>query len=158
MIVRKLAIRRKHKDGTQRQEPKKRRVLLFFLLTLGAGALAEMIALVGPGFLANIEAAVTDTIQGNTNVQIAASTLFPPVPVQHKVVDVYDPAPPRAAAPAAPAPAASPTPTAAPRVSPTPRRSPSPRPTTSPTPRPSPSPRPSPTPTPTHRPSPTPGG
>jgi hypothetical protein len=142
MIVRKLAIRGKPKDGAPGQKPKKSRVFLFFLLTLGAGALAEMTALVGPGFLASIEAAVTDTIQGNTNVQIAASTLFPPVPVQHKVVDVYDPPPPRAAAPAAPAaaPAASPTPTATPRVSPTPRPSPSPRPTTTPSPRPTPPP------------------
>lgn len=163
MIVRKLAIRGKPKDGTPGQKPKKSRVFLFFLLTLGAGALAEMIALVGPGILADVEALVTDTIQSNSNGQIAASTLFPPVPVQHKVVDVYDPPPPRAAAPAAPKAAAPPaTPSPSPRVSPSPRRSPSPspRPTTSPRPTPSPSPRPSSSPRPSPSPTPTrpPGG
>src|SRR3979490_363359 len=140
MIVRKLAIRGKPKEGTPGQKPKKSRVFLFFLFTLGAGALAEMIALVGPGILADAEALVTETIQSNSNGQIAASTLFPPVPVQHKVVDVYDPPPPRAAAPAAPAApkaaAPSPMPSPSPRASASPRRSPSPspRPTTSPSP------------------------
>jgi hypothetical protein len=141
MIVRKLAIRGKLKAGAPGNRPRKRRVFLFFLLTLGAGALALLVALVGPVIVADVKALVTESTQAHSTPQIAASTLFPPVPVQHKVVDVYDPAPPRAApAPAPPAPpaaaAASPSPT--PRSSPTPRHSPSPRPTTSPRPSPPP--------------------
>jgi hypothetical protein len=126
MIVRKLAIRGKRKDGTPGNRPKKNRVFLFLLLTLGAGAVAELIALVGPGIVADVEALAVDATRGHSTGPIAASTLFPPVPAQHKVVDVYDPAPASSTVPAPKAPVASPSPT--PRATPTPRRSPSPRP------------------------------
>ena len=93
-----------------------------------------MLALVGPGLVTDVGAAITTHVAATTDEPIQASTLFPPVGVQHKVIDVYDPPPPRRVAPPAPAPQPAP--------SPSPHRSPRPTPSGSPRPTPSGSPPP----------------
>jgi hypothetical protein len=127
MIVRKLATRGKGQNGSQEQGPKRNRAWQFLLLVLGAGAAAGLIALVGPGLVTALGAQVTTQIHNNTVQPLDAHALFPPVAAVHKVVDVYDPAPPRRAQPAPPAaaPAAPPAPPVS-HPSPTPRRSPRP--------------------------------
>ena len=134
MIVRKIAARGRPRTGPDARPPKRNRAWLFLLLTLGAGAVAGILALVGPGLVTDVGAAITTHVAAITNQPIQASTLFPPVGVQHKVVDVYDPPPPRRVAPPAPPPQPSP--------SPSPHRSPRPTPSHSPRPTPSGSPPP----------------
>jgi len=131
MIVRKIAARGRLRAGPESREPKRNRAWLFLFLTLGAGAASGILALVGPGLVTDVGAAITTHVTTTINEPIQASALFPPVGVQHKVIDVYDPPPParRVAPPAAAPPQPSP--------SPSPRRSP--RPTPSGFPRPTPS-------------------
>jgi hypothetical protein len=128
MSVRKAAIRAGAQAGPQQNKRKTNRVFMFLVLTTGAGALAELIALLAPGMVSGAGELVT-ILQGNSPVQIEASTLFPPVPPQHKTVDVYDPAPARSSAPVRPTTAPS-----NPSPSPSPRRSPRPTPSGSPPP------------------------
>lgn len=133
MSVRKIAARGRPRTGPDPRPPKRNRAWLFLLLTLGAGAVSGILALVGPGLVTDVGAAITTHIAATTNQPIQASTLFPPVGVQHKVVDVYDPPPPRRVAPPAPPhPSPSPSPYRSPR--PTPSHSPRPTPSGSPPP------------------------
>jgi hypothetical protein len=128
MIVRKIAARGRPRTGADPRPPKRNRAWLFLFLTLGAGAVSGIVALVGPGLVTDVGTTITTHVAATTNQPIQASALFPPVGVQHKVIDVYDPPPPRRVAPPAPT---------VPSPSPSPRRSP--RPTPSGSPRPSPS-------------------
>ena len=128
MSVRKAAVGAGAQADPQRKKHKTNRVFMFLLLTTGAGALAELIALLAPGMVSGTGELIT-ILQGNSPVQIEASTLFPPVPPQHRTVDVYDPAPTRSSAPVRPT-AAPPSPS----PSPSPRRSPRPTPSGSPPP------------------------
>ena len=138
MIVRKIAARGRPRTGQEARPPKRNRAWLFLFLTLGAGAVSGILALVGPGLVTDVGAAITTHVAATAEPQIQASTLFPPVGPQHKVIDVYDPPPPARAAPPAPPAAATPHPS----PSPEPRRSPRPTPSHSPRPTPSGSPPP----------------
>lgn len=129
-MVHKLAARARAGSGREEEEPKRNRAFLFFFFTLGAGALSAIIALIGPGLVTDAGAVVTNAIVSNSpSSQIKAQTIFPAVPAVHKVVDVYDPAPPRRSSQPAPPP-----PVAHPSPSPTPSRSPRPTPSGSPPP------------------------
>jgi hypothetical protein len=129
MIVRKIAARGRPRTGQEPRPPKRSRAWLFLLLTLGAGAVSGILALVGPALVTDVGAAITTHVPAATDPQIQASTLFPPVGPQHKVIDVYDPpAPARVAPPVAPP---QPSPSPSPRRSPRPTPSHSPRPTPS---------------------------
>ena len=130
MIVRKIAARGRPRTGPEPRPPKRNRASLFLLLTLGAGAVSGFLALVGPGLVTDVGAAITTHVAATSEQPIQASTLFPPVGVQHRVIDVYDPPPPRRVAPP-PAAASQPSPSPSPRRSPRPTPSSSPRPTPS---------------------------
>jgi hypothetical protein len=134
MIVRKIAARGVPRTGKEPRPPKRHRAWLFLFLTLGTGAACGILALVGPALVTDVGAAITTHVAATTDPQIQASTLFPPVGPQHKVIDVYDPPPPARVAPPAAVPQPSP--------SPSPRRSPRPTPSHSPRPTPSGSPPP----------------
>ena len=123
-MVRRLAIRATGRGGSPENAPKRNRAWLFVWITLGAGALSAVAALLG-GWLTELS---NLTATNPPPAQIEARALFPPVPAVHKVVDVYDPPPPAAQPKPAPKPpAAAPTPT--PRASPSPIHStPSPTP------------------------------
>ncbi|MFI5284438.1 MAG: hypothetical protein ACHQ0J_15120 [Candidatus Dormibacterales bacterium] len=126
----KIALRARARTGSEEPGPVRNRTRQFLLLTLGAGALSGVVALVGPGLVTNAGAAITTHVAAITAKPIQASTVFPSVPPQHQVIDVYDPPPPaRHVAPApapAPRPSASPEPRQSPRPSGSPRPSPSP--------------------------------
>lgn len=127
MIARKIAVRAGARSGSDPRPPKRNRALLFLLLTLGAGAASGIIALLGPALVTDVGAAITTRVAATSSEPIQASTLFPAVPPQHKVIDVYDPPPPvRRSAPPASAPHSAP--------SPSPERSPRPTPSGSPPP------------------------
>ena len=131
MIARKIAVRGGDRGGSERRPPQKHRTWLFLFLTIGAGAVSGILALVGPGLVTDVGAAITTHVAATTPQPIKASAVFPSVPPQHQVIDVYDPPPPpRRAAP----------PAAAAQPSPTPTSHRSPRPTPSGSPRPSPPP------------------
>jgi hypothetical protein len=147
MVVRKIAVRGRPRTGPESRPPKRNRAWLFLFLTLGAGAVSGILALVGPAVVTDVGAAITTHVAATTDQPIQASTLFPPVPVQHRVIDIYDPPPPRRVAPP-PAAAPQPSPSPSPRRSPRPTPSHSPRPTPSGSPRPTPSGSPRPTPPP----------
>jgi outer membrane biosynthesis protein TonB len=130
----KIAIRGGATPGSEETGPKRNRTRQFLVLTLGAGAVSGIVALVGPALVTNVGAAITTHVAVATPQPIQATQLFPAVPPQHQVINVYDPPPPAKVAPAPPAPTAASHPT----PSPEPRRSP--RPTPSGSPRPSPPP------------------
>jgi hypothetical protein len=140
MIVRKLATRGRGQAGSEEQGPQRNRAWQFLWLVLGAGAVSGLIALVGPGLVTALGAQVTTQIHNNAVQPLDAHSLFPPVAAVHKVVDVYDPAPPRRAQPAPPAPPAPPAaappaaPVSHPSPTPSPHRSPRPTPHGSPSP------------------------
>jgi len=131
MIARKIAARGRPRTGPESRPPKRNRAWLFFFLTLGAGAVSGILALVGPAVVTDVGAAITTHVAPTAEPQIQASTLFPPVGPQHKVIDVYDPPPPVRVAPPVAAPQPSPSPSPSPRRSPRPTPSHSPRPTPS---------------------------
>lgn len=76
-----------------RRKPNRNGALLFGMLTLSAGAGAGIAALVVSTLAVGVEALAKDfDVHRNAAAPvIAASTLFPPVPPVHKVVNVYDP-------------------------------------------------------------------
>lgn len=84
--------------------PRKNRTVHFALVTLASGAAATAIAI----GIESIPTVVGVVLPPPTPPAVEASALFPPVPAQHKVVDVIDPPPP--AAPAAPYTASHPAP------------------------------------------------
>jgi hypothetical protein len=130
MIARKIAARGRPRTGQESRPPKRNRAWLFFFLTLGAGAVSGILALVGPAVVTDVGAAITTHVAPTPDPQIQASALFPPVGPQHKVIDVYDPPPPVRVAPPVAAPP-QPSPSPSPRHSPRPTPSHSPRPTPS---------------------------
>jgi hypothetical protein len=136
MAVPKTAVRAGAAPGSDQPGRARNRTRQFLVLTLGAGAVSGIVALVGPALVTDVGAAITNHVAATVPQTIQATALFPPVPPQHKVIDIYDPAPPARQAAPAPPPAAAPTPTH--HESPQPQRSP--RPTPSGSPRPSPSP------------------
>jgi hypothetical protein len=131
MTVPKIAVRARARTGSDEPGPARNRTRQFLVLTIGAGVLSGMLALLGPGLVTEAGAAITTHVPAPTPKPIQASAVFPPVGPQHQVIDVYDPPPPKRAAPA-PAPPVVP--------SPSPRPARSPRPTPSGSPRPSPPP------------------
>jgi hypothetical protein len=132
-MVPKIAIRAA-RPGSDQPGPVRNRTRQFLVLTIGAGAASGLVALIGPALVTDVGAAITTHVAAPAPDPIQASAVFPSVPPQHKVIDVYDPAPPVRQAP--PAPPATAAPTAPPTQSPRPARSPRP----SPSPRGSPSP------------------
>jgi hypothetical protein len=130
MSVPKIANRARARTGSDQPGPVRNRTREFLLLTLGAGALSGLLALVGPGLVTGAGAAITTHVAATTAEPIQASAVFPSVPAQHKVIDVYDPPPPATRAAPPPPAAAAPQPS----PSPSPRRSPRPTPSGSPPP------------------------
>jgi hypothetical protein len=137
MSAAKIAIRGRATPGSEEPGPKRNRTRQFLVLTLGAGAVSGIVALVGPGLVTDVGAAITTHVAATTPQPIQAAQLFPAVPPQHQVINVYDPPPPARVAPAPPAP---PAPPAAAHPTPSPQHQHSPRPTPSGSPRPSPPP------------------
>ena len=120
MIVRRLVTRRPARPVPRERKPKRNRSGRFLLLTLGSGVIAALIAL-GIEGLPVVLGQLTPPSQPQ---QIDASTVFKPVGPQHKVVDVYDPAPkqqPKPTPSAGPSPSSSPSgPPRSPRPTPSP--------------------------------------
>lgn len=126
MIVRRLAARGVVKTGSTEEEPRRKRAKRFLLIVFSFGALSGVLALLGIPPFGNIQTLINQVFYSAPN-PVSASSIFPPVPPVHKVVDVYDPPPPaahRSAPNPPPAPVAQPTPTGTPR--PTPSGSPPP--------------------------------
>jgi hypothetical protein len=102
MTVRKTAIRDSARIGSPRMRAKRGGAWLFALLTLGTGAAAGMAALVATTLLAAAQTLASDFAPYDYSASpIEATTLFPPVPAVHKVVNVYDPPPARSFSPPA---------------------------------------------------------
>ena len=59
MIARKIAARGRPRTGPESRPPKRNRAWLFFFLTLGAGAVSGILALVGPAVVTDVGAAIT---------------------------------------------------------------------------------------------------
>lgn len=97
-----LAAGRHNRPESRERKPKPNRVGHFLAVTLGSGVIAALLAIV----IAAGQAMVAAALPPDPTPQIAANTLFPAVPPVHKVVDVYDPAPPQAP----PRPQSTPTP------------------------------------------------
>lgn len=121
MSVRRIALGGAAQPDSGRDQPRRQRLGLLFILSLGGGGVAGILAFI-------IIWVPTLYALANTNApvpQLAAKSLFPPAAALHKTVDVYDP--PVYHAPQKQAPAqASPSPS--PSGSPRPSGSPSPTP------------------------------
>ena len=120
MSVRRIGMGGAAQQELGRDKPRRQRLGLMFLLSLGTGGVAGILAFIiiwVPTLyaLANTAAPVP---------QLAAKTLFPPAAAIHNTVDVYDPPVYRAPAPAAKPTQASPSPTARPTRSPRPSSTP----------------------------------
>jgi outer membrane biosynthesis protein TonB len=107
-----------------REKPERNRAWRFIFITLGAGALAAVIATL----IAALPTAGSVIFRPAPQT-IKASALFPAPPPVHKVVNVNDPPPKQAPMPPAAAPPPEPTePPAKPSPTPSPRPQPSPPP------------------------------
>lgn len=106
-MIRRFAEHRLTKPAARERQPARNRVVRFIVLSLGAGALAALLALI----IAVIPALLVLAFPTDTP-QILATTLFPTPSPTVKVISVYDP-PPSQRAPA-------------PRESPEPGQSPEP--------------------------------
>lgn len=103
MIVRRLAARGVVRRGSTEKEPRRRRASRYLLIIFSAGALTGVASLLGVWPFGGVHALV-DRLLYSSPSQIAASTIFPPVPPVHQVVNVYDPPPAsRSSAPKPPA-------------------------------------------------------
>jgi hypothetical protein len=122
IMVRRFAIGRSMKTAPRERKPRKNRAVRFLVLTFGSGALAALLAIV----IAGIPTVLGVVFPAGAAPEIKASSLFPPVQAVHKVIDVYDPPPPRAAPRPAPPVAAPVKPTAEPSQRPEPSQSPEP--------------------------------
>jgi len=101
MSARKTPIGESARLGSPRKKAKRGATWLFTLLTLGAGAAAGMAALVASTLIAAAQTLASDFAPHDYLASpIKATTLFPPVPAVHKVVNVYDPPPTRSFTPA----------------------------------------------------------
>jgi hypothetical protein len=102
------------------RKPRKNRSGSFSALTFGAAAIAILLALFGVGPFA-VQALVVNLGSG-APTNIAASSFFPSPSPQHKVVNVYDPAPAGGGDDhhSNPGPQASPSPNPHPSASPSP--------------------------------------
>ncbi len=127
MSVRKVAIGRSARAGSQEDRPKRNRLRLFLLLTLGAGGGAWIAALIANSWLGYLATLVIDVHSSMGPQVIEARTMFAPVPPVHKTVTVYDP--PAATGPSRPTqkpagtpptPGSNPSPLGSPRPTPTP--------------------------------------
>ncbi|HYM67221.1 MAG TPA: hypothetical protein VEW68_08025 [Patescibacteria group bacterium] len=124
MSVRRIAAGGAVQTDSSREQPRRQRLGLLFLLSLGGGGVAGALAFI-------IIWVPTLYALANTNdpvPQLAAKTVFPPAAALHQTVTVYDPPVYHA-----------------PQQAPQATHSPSPSPTQSPRPTPSGSPRPTPT-------------
>ncbi len=86
MIVDRLFERRSVKVAARERQPRRNRAFRFLFISLGSGAIAALLAIVIAGV-----PTVLSFVFPQTPPTIEAAQLFPPVPVQHKVVTVYDP-------------------------------------------------------------------
>jgi hypothetical protein len=98
------------------RKPRKNRSGTFSAVTLGAGAIATLLALFGIGPFA-VQALVVNLGQGGST-PISASAFFPTPSPQHKIVNVYDP--PRSGGGDNATPTPTPSPGATPRATPSP--------------------------------------
>jgi hypothetical protein len=139
MIAGRLRPRTAVNGGAEQRDRKRSRLGRYVVLIFGAGVVSGTAALAGIppfGSLQALLAPISELLHPQPPpIPIQASTIFPPVPPVHKVIDVYDPPPPAPRATSAPQPpAASPKP----KASPSPRQRPSPSPPLHSTPSPSP--------------------
>jgi outer membrane biosynthesis protein TonB len=93
------------------------------VVTLSAGVLAGVAAMLGIWPFSGLQVLATQLVHGDAPAMIQAHSLFPPVAPVHKTVDVYDPPRPQ---PAPPNPPSHPSPK--PEPSPSPDHDPSPSP------------------------------
>jgi len=131
MSVRRITLGAAAQPDSGRAQPRRQRLGLLFILSLGGGGVAGVLAFI-------IIWVPTLYALANTNApvpQLAAKTLFPPAAPIHNTVNVYDPPAYHAPAPAPAGSSPSPSPSSSPR--PTPSRSPRPTPSGSPRPTPS---------------------
>jgi hypothetical protein len=129
MSVRRIELKGAAQPELGREKPRKQRLGLLFLLSLGGGTVAGAVA-----FMIIWIPTVFALANANTPVpQLAAKSLFPPAAPLHQTINITDPPVYRAPAPATSVPA-SPSPSPAASPSPSPRPSSSPRPTPSATP------------------------
>jgi hypothetical protein len=131
MILRRPATHGKAKASSG-NEGARRRARRYVALIFGAGIASGAAALAGIPPFGSLQGLLSPIAQflhpQPASVPIQASTIFPPVPPVHQVVDVYDPPPPAQKSNPGPQPPAT-TPTPHPKASPTPPLQSSPSPT-----------------------------
>jgi hypothetical protein len=98
----------------EQRTPKRSRAWRYILLTLGAGLISGLLAMAGIWPFSSLQSLAQTLVPAPAAALIDAHSLFPPAPVQHKVVDVYDPPPPAQQAPAPPPSSPHPTPSHSP--------------------------------------------
>jgi hypothetical protein len=77
--------------GLSGRRPRRSRVGWFVVLTLSAGALSGIAAVLGVGPFGSVQEMAAEGLRhGAAPAQIAASTLFPTVGPRHKLVNIYD--------------------------------------------------------------------
>jgi len=77
MIVRKIAARGRPRTGPESRPPRRNRAWVFLFLTLGAGGVSGIVALIGPAVVTDVGAAITTHVAATTDQPVQASTLFP---------------------------------------------------------------------------------
>jgi hypothetical protein len=127
MSVRPIGMGGAAQQELRREQPRRQRLGLMFLLSLGTGGVAGILA-----FIIIWVPTLYALANSNSPVpQLAAKTLFPPAAALHNTVNVYDPpvyrapqqqqaAPPQSQASPTPGRSPRPTPSGSPNASPTP--------------------------------------
>jgi hypothetical protein len=128
MNMRRAAIVGTPSDGQETNQRKRSRTGRYVLLALGSGIVSGVASMAGIWPFGGMQtvlvhaAQIVHPLAGSQPIQ--AGSIFPPVPPVHRVIDVYDPAPPQSTKAPAP-PEHSPEP----KESPKPQHSPHPTPT-----------------------------
>lgn len=143
MNIRRAAPAGTPSDSREPNQRKRSHTGRYVLLALGSGIVSGVASMAGIWPFGGMQTVLVQAAQivhkpaGSAPIQ--AGSIFPPVPPVHKVIDVYDPAPPQSTKPPAP-PEHSPEPKQSPKPEHSPRPSPSPTPPVNSSPSPSPPP------------------
>jgi hypothetical protein len=134
MNIRRTATHGAPSDASDPAQRKPIRTGRYVALALGSGVVSGVASMAGiwpfNGFQSVLVHAAQIVHPTAGSAPIQAGAIFPPVPPVHKVIDVYDPAPPQPAKSAPPQPPqASPTPKHSPKPTPSPPINSSPSPT-----------------------------
>lgn len=101
MIVRRLASRRLVRTGSTEEEPRRKRVLRFFVLSFGTGIFGGIAAALGIWPFGSFQTLYAELFPTGGPPQLSATTIFPAAQPIHKTVDLYQsPAPVRRSEPA----------------------------------------------------------